>query len=404
MKSPSAQLWPSGALIQVHGKHIMGQIYRSYRNHRATSPPARFALKGLGVLVALAFGANAHALPAGGAVSAGSASIAGGGGSMTITQASQNVAINWQTFNIGQGEAVRFVQPNSSAVALNRVLGADTSIIMGNLSSNGKVFLLNPNGILFGSGAQVNVAGLVASTLNMTDADFMAGAYKLSGAGPGSVVNQGAINADGGYVALLGANVSNQGVISARLGTVVLAAGNAMTIDVAGDGLLNVAVSQGAVNALVQNGGLVRADGGQVLLTAQAAGNLLQGVVNNTGVIQAQSIENHNGSIRLLGDMQTGSVSVSGSLDASGMEPGQTGGSVTVTGQHVGLFGAHITASGDAGGGTVRIGGGYQGKDPAVPNAAATYMSPDSTISADAVTNGGGGTVVLWAMDSTRAY
>ena len=337
-------------------------------------------------------------------MSAGSASIAGGAGKTTINQSSQNVAINWQSFNIGQTEAVQFVQPNSSSVALNRVLGSDPSSILGSLSANGKVFLLNPNGILFGQGAQVNVGGLVASTLNITDGDFMAGRYNFSGAGKGTILNQGSINADGGYVALLGADVSNQGVISAKLGTVVLAAGNAITLDVAGDGLLNVTVNQGAVNALVQNGGLIQADGGQVLLTAQAAGNLLQSVVNNTGVIQAQTIENHNGTIRLLGDMQSGTVNVGGTLDASGTGAGQTGGSVTATGQHVGLFGGHINASGDAGGGTVLVGGGYQGKNPAVQNASATYMSADSTISADAITNGSGGTVVLWSNDSTRAY
>ena len=157
----------------------------------------------------LAFGSNAWALPTGGAVSAGAASITGGPGTTTIGQATQNVAINWQGFSIGQGEAVRFVQPNSSAVALNRVVGSDPSSILGSLSANGKVFLVNPNGILFGIGAQVNVGGLVASTLNISDADFMAGRHKFAGAGNGTVVNQGSITAaDGGYVALLGASVS----------------------------------------------------------------------------------------------------------------------------------------------------------------------------------------------------
>ena len=286
---------------------------------------ARFALKGLAVSLMLAFGSNAYAEPTGGVVSAGSASITGSAGSTTINQASQNAAINWQGFSIGQGEAVRFVQPNSSSVALNRVLGADPSNILGSLSANGKVFLVNPNGILFGQGAQVNVGGLVASTLNISDADFMAGKYNFSGTSNATVLNQGSINADGGYVALLGANVSNEGVITAKLGTVTLAAGNAVTLDVAGDGLLNVTVNQGAMNALAQNGGLIQADGGQVLLTAQSAGNLLQSAVNNTGVIQAQTIENHNGTIRLMGDIQSGTVNVSGKLDASAPNGGDGG-------------------------------------------------------------------------------
>ncbi len=363
-----------------------------------------FALKALAVSVMLAFGASNYAAPTSGAVSAGSASITNGPGSTVITQASQSVAINWQSFNIGLGEAVQFMQPNSNSVALNRVLGSDPSSILGSLSANGKVFLLNPNGILFGNGASVNVGGLVASSLNLTDSDFMAGNYKFAGVGSGAVVNQGNINADGGYVALLGANVTNNGVIRARLGSVALAAGNAITLDVAGDGLLNVTVNQGAVNALVQNGGLIQADGGQVLLTAQAAGSLLQSAVNNTGVIQAQTIENRNGTIRLMGDMQSGTLNVGGTLDVSGTGAEQTGGSVTATGHHVGLFGGHINASGDAGGGTVLIGGDYQGKNSNIQNAAATYMSADSTITADAITNGSGGKVVLWANDSTRAY
>ena len=283
------------------------------------------ALKALGVALLLAFGEPVWALPSGGVVSAGGASIVSTPGSTTITQSSQNVAINWQSFNIGAGEAVRFIQPNANAIALNRVLGADPSSLLGSLSANGKVFLVNPNGILFGRGASVNVGGLVASTLAISDSDFMAGRYNFTGSGNGAVVNQGSINADGGYVALLGAQVSNEGVITARLGSVVLAAGTAMTLDVAGDGLLNVLVNQGAVNALVENGGLIQADGGQVLLTARAAGGLLQGGVNNTGVIQAQSVENHNGSIRLMGDMLTGTTNVGGTLDASAPRGGNGG-------------------------------------------------------------------------------
>ena len=365
---------------------------------------ARFTLKALAVSVMVAFGANAYALPMGGVVAQGGASISSTAVSTTITQSSQNVAINWQSFSIGATEAVQFLQPNSSSVALNRVLGADPSSILGSMSANGKVFLLNPNGILFGRGSQVNVGGLVASTLNMTDSDFMAGNYRFSGSSDAAVVNQGTINAPGGYVALLGANVGNDGIIQARLGTVALAAGSAMTLDVAGDGLLNVTVSQGAVNALVQNGGLIQADGGNVLLTAMAAGVLLQSAVNNTGVIQAQTIENHNGTIRLMGDMQSGTMNISGTLDASGTGAGQTGGSITITGHHVGLFAADINASGDTGGGTVLVGGGYQGNNPEVQNASATYMSADSSINVDAISNGNGGTAVLWANDSTRAY
>lgn len=293
-----------------------------------------FILNSLAVTVALSWGSPGYASPQGGAVVAGNASISSAPGSTTINQTSQNVALNWQSFDIGVGEAVRFVQPNSNSVALNRVLGADPSSILGSLSANGKVFLVNPNGILFGTGAQVNVGGLVASTRDISNSDFLAGQYTFSGTSDAGILNLGSISADGGYVALLGANVSNQGVVAARLGTVVLAAGNALTLDVAGDGLLNVAVNAGAVGALVQNGGLIRADGGQVLLTAQAAGNLLHTAVNNSGLIQAQTIENREGTIRLLGDMQSGSVNVGGTLDASAPASGD-GGFVETSAAHV---------------------------------------------------------------------
>lgn len=363
-----------------------------------------FALKSLAVTVMLAAGCNVYALPTGGQVSAGSASITGTADSTTITQGTQNVSINWQSFNIGQGETVNFVQPNSSAIALNRVLGSDPSSILGNLNANGKVFLLNPNGVLFGQGAAVNVGGLVASTLNLSDSDFMAGNYQFAGSSDASVVNQGTLKADGGYVALLGANVSNQGVIQANLGTVALAAGDAITLDVAGDGLLNVAVQQGAVEALAQNGGMIQADGGKVLMTARSAGDLLQSAVNNTGVIRAQSIENRNGSIVLSGDMHSGTINLGGTLDVSGSGAGEKGGNITATAHQVGLVGAKIDASGAAGGGTVLLGGGYQGKNPDVQNARATFMSADSSINADAISTGDGGTVVLWGNESTRAY
>jgi len=273
----------------------------------------------------LSFAAVGQAGPVGGVVAAGGAVVSATGSKTTISQSTPKVIINWQSFGIAAGEAVQFVQPTSSSVALNRVLGADPSAIFGSLSSNGKVFLVNPNGVLFGSGASVNVGGLVASTLNITDSNFMAGRYSFANAGAGSVVNQGTINADGGYVALLASNVSNQGVISARMGTAALAAGNAITLDVAGDGLLNVTVDQGLVHALVQNGGLVQADGGQVLMTTQAAGSLLSTAVNNTGVIRAQTISTRGGTIKLLGDMQGGTVSAGGTLDASAPNGGDGG-------------------------------------------------------------------------------
>jgi filamentous hemagglutinin family protein len=380
---------------------------RASAMHRKNMAGSGFPLTALVSAMILACAGNAFAAPTGGVVTAGGANIGSQGSNTTITQSTANVVINWQSFNIGKTEAVQFIQPSTSSVALNRVVGADPSSILGSLSANGSVFLVNPNGILFGQGSQVNVGGLVASTLNITDTSFMAGNYRFAGSGKVSLLNQGDIrtNADGGYVALLGGNVSNEGVISARLGTVALASGNAITLDLAGDGLLNVAIDQGAVHALVQNGGLIQADGGRVLLTTQAAGTLLQSVVNNTGIIRAQSIGNRNGVISLLGDAQSGTVGISGTLDVSGASAGETGGTVLASAQHVALLDhAAINASGTTGGGTVLIGGNLHGSGATLANASATYMSADSTIAADASGQGKGGEVVLWSNNSTRAY
>ncbi|MDO9403409.1 MAG: filamentous hemagglutinin N-terminal domain-containing protein [Polaromonas sp.] len=273
----------------------------------------------------MAYGSCVHALPQGGVVAAGAAAMATTGATTTVTQSTANAVINWQSFSIAAGQTVQFVQPSVTSVALNRVVGADPSSIFGNLSSNGKVFLVNPNGILFGVGSSVSVGGLVASTLNIGDANFMDARYKFAGPGSGAVVNRGSLHADGGYIALMGGRVDNQGVMTAQMGTVVLAAGNAMTMDIAGDRLLNVTVDQGAVQALVQNGGLIQSDGGTVLLNTQAAGHLLSTVVNNTGVIRAQTLSSVGGTIKLLGDMQTGTIHVGGTLDASAPGGGNGG-------------------------------------------------------------------------------
>ncbi|HZV85051.1 MAG TPA: filamentous hemagglutinin N-terminal domain-containing protein, partial [Brevundimonas sp.] len=313
---------------------------------RRASLSASTCLAGVAAWVAVSLGSavQAQTLPTGGSVTAGGANIVSGPGAMTINQSSQNVAINWNSFSIGQGGTVVFVQPNSTSVALNRVLGPDASAIFGSLTSNGQVFLINPNGVLFGQGSQVNVGGLVASTLGMSDADFMAGDYRFSGAGGGSVLNQGAIIANGGYVALLGGRVSNEGLIQANLGAVVLAAGEAMTLDVAGDGLLSVVIDKGAANALVQNGGMLQADGGRVIMTAQGAGDLLRTAVNNTGVVQARTIGERNGTILLLGDMQSDTLNVSGVLDASAPDGGDGGFIETSAGTVNIAAGARITS------------------------------------------------------------
>ncbi|MBU4180824.1 MAG: filamentous hemagglutinin N-terminal domain-containing protein [Gammaproteobacteria bacterium] len=304
-----------------------------------------FRIKAVSLLVMLACGSVAMAQPTGGVVTSGNATIAGPSNQLTITQTTPNAAINWQGFGIAAGESVRFVQPDSRSIALNRVVGNDPSAIHGNLSANGTVFLINPHGILFGRGSNVNVGGLVASTLNLSDDDFRAGRYHFSGGGNGTVINQGVIRAaDGGYVALLGAGVTNQGEVVAQKGTVALAAGRSLTLDMAGDRLLSVSVDEGTVNALVENGGLLQADGGRVIMTTQAASSLMSNAVNNTGVIQARTLENRNGTILLLGGMQNGTMQVGGTLDASAPNGGD-GGFIETSAASVKISGANVTTA-----------------------------------------------------------
>lgn len=377
----------------------------------ASAADSNLVLKTLSLSLLLAFGPSLHALPTAGVVTAGSATITStGANSLVINQTSQNAALNWRSFQVGAGESIVFVQPNSNSVALNRVLGADPSRVLGSLSANGKVFLINPNGILFGKNASVNVGGLVASTLDITDGDFLAGHYRFDGPGTGTVDNQGTIRAtEGGYVALLGNRVSNEGTISAKLGSVALGAGRAATLEVSPDGLLHVAIDQAALNALASNGGSIQADGGAVLMSAQARDALLSTVVNNTGLVQANSVGQHNGRIVLEGG-DAGVVSIGGVLRAAGTAASTTGGTIVATGDKVAIGdGARLEANGVAGGGAILVGGGWQGSDPGIRQARGVYVSPSATLEASAIQEGNGGTVVAWsntadAQSTTRVY
>ena len=251
----------------------------------------------------------AHALPQNGTVVGGSATISQPNAtSMTINQASTRTAINWTGFGIGANETVKFVQPGRDSIALNRVTGQDPSLIYGKLSSNGQVWVINPNGLLVGAGAQVQTGSFLASTMNIGTDDFMAGKNTLNGT-PGSlasIVNQGNIQAtDGGYVVLAAPTVTNEGGIVANLGKVHLASGDAITLNFAGSDLIDLVVSdKAAADALgVKNSGTITADGGQVVLTARVATDLLKNVVNNEGIIQARAIVEKNGAIYLDGGL-----------------------------------------------------------------------------------------------------
>jgi filamentous hemagglutinin family protein len=351
---------------------------------------------------ALAVAHLAQAGPTGGQVTAGSATIGQSAGTTTINQSSQNLSLLWSSFNTGAAETVNFVQPSAQAIAVNRITDTNATQFMGKLNANGQVYLINPNGVLFGTGSQVNVGGLVASTLDVNDASLKDGMRQFSGQGTGRIVNQGSINAaEGGYVAFLGNSVSNQGSISAPKGTVALGAGSDVTLSFAGNSLVNLKVNQSTLDNLAENGGLVRADGGAVLLSAGARDAVLASVVNNTGVIEARSVRNVGGSIVLDGGAQS-VTSNSGTLDASGKDAGASGGSVKVLGDRVGLAATGvIDVSGDAGGGTALIGGNFLGAGPE-RNARSTSVAAGSTVRADAIAAGQGGAIAVWSDGTTQ--
>lgn len=301
----------------------------------------------------------ALANPSGGVVTAGQAQIGPAAGStLEIHQGSGAAAINWQQFSIGAEEYVVFHQPSASATVLNRVIGGSASEILGHLTANGRVFLLNPAGVVFGKGAQVDVGGLLASTLDIADDDFMSGRYVFTRTpgSSGSLSNAGRISAaPGGYVVLAGERVSNSGLIEAQLGTVALASGAALTLGLDGEGLVSFSVDGAALSAAagVQNLGQIVADGGRVLMSARVAQDLAGSAVNNRGTIQARSIAEHEGAIVL--SAEGGYVLQEGSLDVSGSSSENAGSVRIVSDRDIVLTGdSDITASG-ASGGDVRV-------------------------------------------------
>ncbi|EHK0248381.1 filamentous hemagglutinin N-terminal domain-containing protein [Salmonella enterica] len=353
-----------------------------------------------GLLPAMVLAAD---LPTGGQIVGGQGSISTSGNQMTIHQQTQNMATNWHSFDIGKNNTVQFVQPDSSSVALNRVTGASGSQIMGTLKANGQVFILNPNGVLFGKDARVDVGGLVASTKNLSTADFMNGQYSLSGSGnPGAqVVNQGSLTTSkGGYIVLAGERVSNSGTVTTPSGKAVLAAGKTVTLQLDNGGLTSVSVNGSVVNALVENRGLISATNGQVYLTAKGQDMLLNTVVNNSGIVEAKGLASRGGEIVLNGG-DSGVVSQSGHLLADSQTG--LGGKITLEGQNIHLAGGSLTsATGKTGGGEVYVGGGWQGQDSHIKNASKVVMDKTATVDVSATDAGNGGTAVLWSDDYTN--
>ena len=304
-------------------------------------------------------------------------------GALTQIEAGHNSIIEYQGFDIGREETVRFLQPSDAARVLNRVVGLDPTQIDGHLAANGHVYIVNPAGVFFGGEAVVDVAGLVAAAGNLSNDDFLAGVDRFTQLS-GPVENFGDIQAD--LVGLIGKSVANRGSIRAEDGVIAMVAGDSVVFGNLGNHLQvkvetsAVPVSQDGLG--VENTGSLEAEGGFINL---AAGDLYSLAIRQTGDIRAETIALDGG----------GTIEVSGSLDVSNATG--IGGSIVVTGDEVSVDSAGIDASGTNGGGDIRIGGDLRGEGP-TRNARSTRIA-DTTVDASATESGDGGTVVVWGTE-----
>ncbi|MEW9921715.1 filamentous hemagglutinin N-terminal domain-containing protein, partial [Marimonas sp. MJW-29] len=356
----------------------------------------------------------ADTLPTGGTVVHGSAQISTpSAATMMINQGSDRAVVNWDGFSIGQGARVDINQPGADAAILNRVTGDTTSQIHGQLNANGRVFVVNPNGIFIGPTGRVNAGSFVASTLNMRDDDFVTGKTVFEGNGASAAVeNVGNVQVvTGGYAALIGGKVKNSGAIQAPLGFVGLGAGERVTLDLSGDGFLQVTVpsdtDDDGLEALIENSGTIQANGGIVQISAATARNAARHAINMSGVVEATTVSGRNGRITL-GGGSGGKVTVSGHVRTStrptievtesirpALRP-ERGGDITITGRDITLAGAALDASGENGGGDIRVGGEFQG-GPGLPAAETLSVDGATTINADGISAGDGGRIILWS-------
>lgn len=348
-------------------------------------------------LALLLMPATVLAAPGGATVTQGTASVTTDGSTTTVTN-TPGAIIHWERFSVAPDEITRFVQQNASSAVLNRVTGSQGSEILGQLLSNGRVFVINPNGIAIGAGARIDTAGFVASSLDIADADFLSGRERFEGTGQeGRVVNRGSIEAGpGGSVYLIAPNVENSGVIRAPGGEILLAAGHSAELVSSTSPNLRVRINAPEPGAAVNVGELV-AKAGRI--------GLFGAVVSAGGVLDASSASrNANGEIVLVasGDAL---VEAGARVDVANTNGG--GGTVIVEGARVAVLdGALIDASGITGGGDIRVGGDALGSGASVRNASATVIAPTATLRADASGGnasgvGDGGRVIVWSDDYT---
>jgi filamentous hemagglutinin family protein len=397
-----------------------------------TSRTVTSLARSAGLVACLATLNPALAAPAGGTVTAGNATITSNAATTTINQTSDRAVINWSSFNIGATETVTFAQPNAQAAVLNRVTGSQLSSLQGTLNANGQVYLVNPNGVLIGSGAHVNVASFIATTASIADNKFMTSTAAASGrydfneltsaSSSGTIVNEGTITvAEGGIAALVAPAVKNTGIIAARLGTIELASATRFTLDLFGDDLVRVAVGDSIGSALtdvqgnnvkaqVNAGGQLQADGGRiVLLAVPAATGIVDDAINLSGIARAVSVAaGDRGEIMLLSNQ--GRITIRGTADASASGEAIGGGNITAIGREIRVTSTgRINASAAGDGGSIVLGGTYSADGATATNtttvdAGAVLLACGTVACATDGTGGAGagGKVRLYSTNGTR--
>ncbi|WP_334168764.1 MBG domain-containing protein [Methylobacter sp.] len=386
-----------------------------------SSLPLRRVLN-LAILAAL-YPSFSYANPDGAQIVSGQVSIDTATPGVTTVTNSPNAIINWQNFSIAQNELTQFIQQNGQSAVLNRIIGQNPSEILGQLASNGKVFLINPNGIVFGAGSTIDTQGLIASSLNLSDQDFQNGNYHfMAGSSAGNILNEGIIRAGkDGNIVLIAPHIENNGIIKSEGGSITLAAGQELTITSLDSPDIRFQIQAPADSVL--NLGKLLTEGGAI--------NVFAGTIKHSGEINADSVEvDAQGNIRLVAqqditlasgskisannsqvdagtihiESKTGTTLAQGAIEAQATQAGK-GGKIELLGERVGVLDqAKIDASGQNGGGQVLVGGDYHGDNPSTKNAKRTVFSNGADIKADAVKNGDGGKVVVWADEQTKAY
>ena len=327
----------------------------------------------------------AIALPEGAQLTGGVANINQSANTLTIQQSSQQISIDYNSFNIAAGESVNFIQPDSQSIALNLVTGSGVSEIFGSLSANGQVFLINPNGILFASGAQVDVGGLFASTLSISNDDFFNQNFQLSNdATNASIKNYGQIQA--GYVAFVSPVIENHGTITAE--QINLHAADSVRVSFSPG--IHIETLASSYQATIDNKGLLSADGGEVILTAASHNQLLETAINNDGVIEAGSLLEKEGRIFLIAEDQ-GDVINNGVISVSTVANDGNAGDILLEGERVAQLGqVHADGAGNGNGGQVHLLG-----DQVVA------LGSNSLTTANAGERGHGGEVIALSPETT---